>query len=497
MSTEQAKAATATTQTKEAPGLLEQMLNKAGAQLPEQQQRLQNDFKVLLERVVKPDQIIDKDAERFLKDAVAEIDRKLSAQLNEILHQPDFQKLEGTWRGLRYLVDQTEIGESLKIRVLNASKRDLLADFNRAADFDRSTLWMKIYEEEYGMLGGKPYGLLLGDYEFYYHPQDINLLRRISGVAAAAHAPFVAAASPKMFNLERFDHLQSPTDLATIFESADHTAWRSFREAEDSRYVALTLPRVLARLPYGADFQPVREFNYEENVDGRDHDKYLWMNAAWAYGARVTDAFAKDGWLARTRGVQGGGKVEALPVHTFKTDDGDKAMKCPSEIAISDTRELELSNLGFLPLLHCKDTDYAAFLGAQSCQKPKKYLGPKGAEATTNAALSAKLNYIMCVSRFSHYLKVMARLWIGRFMERDKCEKKLNEWIMNYVITNPENASDDLLAKNPLRAAQIEVKEDKRRPGWYEAIAYLRPHYQLEGLTASMRLVGQIPGPKT
>jgi type VI secretion system protein ImpC len=444
--------------------------------------------------VVQPGQVVSKDVETNIKYWIAEIDKKLSAQLNEVMHHPDFQRLEGTWRGLHYLIMQSETGEMLKIRVLNVTKRDLFKDLEKAVEFDQSALFKKVYEDEYGTLGGEPIVMLVGDYEFTRHPEDISLLKLVSNVAAAAHAPFVAAASPRLFNFDNFTELPGPRDLAKIFMGVEYASWKSFRESEDSRYVALTLPHVLGRLPYGENFKKVDEFNFEEFVDGKHHDKYLWMNAAWAYAARITDAFAKYGWMARTRGVEGGGKVEGLPVHTFPTDDGEIAMKCPTEIAITDRREFELSNLGFLPLLHCKGRDFAAFLGAQSCQKPKTYFDPN---ANANAELSAKFNYIMCVSRFAHYLKVMARDKIGSFMERSDCEKWLNSWIMNYVISNPEDASDEMKAKSPLAAARIDVRDVKGKPGYYEAVAYLRPHFQLEALSTSMRLVAELPKPKT
>jgi type VI secretion system protein ImpC len=333
----------------------------------------------------------------------------------------------------------------------------------------------------------------VGDYEFGRTPEDVSLLKMISGVAAAAHAPFVAGANPKLFNFDRFTELTAPRDLAKIFESVEYTSWRSFRESEDSRYVALTLPHVLARLPYGELFKRVSEFNFEEFVDGKSHDKYCWMSAAWAYATRITDAYGHYGWMARTRGVEGGGKVEGLPVHTFPTDDGDVAMKCPTEIAISDRREFELSNLGFLPLLHSKNRDFAVFMGAQSCQKPKVYEGTKGAAASANAELSAKFNYILCTSRFAHYLKVMARDKIGSFMEVKDCSAWLNSWIRNFVVSNPSEVGEKTKAEKPLADANVEVREVKGKPGWYEAVAFLRPHFQLETLSTSMRLVAEVP----
>jgi type VI secretion system protein ImpC len=332
--------------------------------------------------------------------------------------------------------------------------------------------------------------MMVGDYEFGRSAEDVSLLTYMSQVAAAAHAPFIAGPSPTMFRMDRFSQLGEPRDLAKIFDSVDYAKWKSFRESPDSRYVALAMPRVLARLPYGREGKKVREFNFEETVDGKDHDKYLWMSAAWAYASRVTSAFSKDGWFARTRGVEGGGKVENLPVHTFPTDDGGVAMKCPTEIAITDRREKELSDLGFLPLIHCKNRDFAAFMGAQSCQKPQEYYDPK---ATANAALSAKIHYMLCVSRFAHYLKVMVRDKIGSFMERDEAERWLNEWINNYVIANPEGAGDEMKARHPLRQAQVAVQEVPGKPGYYQAVAHLRPHFQLEGLDVSLRLVAEMP----
>jgi type VI secretion system protein ImpC len=485
----QAAGAAATTTTTEA-SLLDQVIAATRPQSEKEAGHAKDYFKQFLESVVGADQVVSKDVEQNIKFWISKIDQKLSAQLNEVMHHPDFQKLEGTWRGLKYLVNKSETGEALKLRVLNVSKKDLLKDLEKASEFDQSALFKKVYEEEYGQLGGQPYGMLMGDYEFGRGPEDISLLKMVSNVAASAHAPFVSAASPKMFGFDRFTELPNPRDLAKIFESVEYAPWKSFRESEDSRYVALTMPHVLARLPYGANFSPVEEFNFEEMVDGKDHDKYLWMNASWAYAARITDAFAKDGWFMRTRGVEGGGKVEDLPVHTFPTDDGDVAMKTPTEIAISDRREFELSNLGFLPLLHSKNRDFAVFMGAQSAQKPKTYFDPA---ANANAELSTKFNFMLSVSRFAHYLKVMARDKVGTMMETDDVARWLNDWINNYVVANPESASEETKAKRPLAGAEIRVQEVKGKPGWYEAVAYLRPHYQLETLATSMRLVAEIP----
>jgi len=469
--------------------LLDQIVSATRPQSDQEASRAKDYFKQFLEHAIKPGQVISKDVETNIKNWIAAIDNKLSQQLNEILHTPEFQKLEGTWRGLHYFVHQSETSPQMKIRVMNITKRELFKDLEKAVEFDQSTLFKKIYEEEYGQLGGQPYGMLVGDFEFDRSPEDISLLKLVSNVAAAAHAPFVTAASPKLLNMDSYQDLSSPRDLSKIFDAVEYAAWKSFRESEDSRYVALTLPRVLGRLPYGANFKKVEEFNFEESVSGKDHSKYLWMNSAWAYAARITDAFSKYGWFARTRGVEGGGVVEGLPVHTFPTDDGDVAMKCPTEIAISDRREFELSNLGFLPLLHAKGTDFAVFMGSQSCQKPKKYFDPA---ANANAELSAKFNLLLCTSRFAHYLKVMARDKIGSFMEVNDCTQWLNDWIFNYTV-NPDGASDQTKAERPLSEANIEVRAVKGKPGWFEAVAYLRPHYQMEALSASMRLVAEVP----
>ncbi len=379
MSTGEAQTeAQAASTTVDATSLLDQVIAATKPQSEQEAARSKDYFKQFVGSVVKPGQVISKDTESTIKNWIAQIDKKLSAQLNEVMHTPEFQKLEGTWRGLHYLVHQSETGENLKIRVLNVSKKELFKDLERAAEFDQSSLFKRIYEEEYGQLGGKPYGMMVADYEFGRTPEDVSLLKMISGVAAASHAPLVANASSKMFNMDSFTELATPRDLTKIFDSVEYASWKSFRESEDSRYVALAMPRVLARLPYGPDFKTVEEFNFEEFVDGKDHDKYAWMGAAWAYASRITDAFAQDGWMAKTRGVEGGGKVEGLPVHTFATDDGDVAMKCPTEIAISDRREFELSNLGFLPLIHYKDRDFAAFLGAAVVPEAEGVLRPDG-----------------------------------------------------------------------------------------------------------------------
>jgi type VI secretion system protein ImpC len=435
--------------------------------------------------------VVRPDTESMLNARIAEIDRLLSLQLNEVMHHPDFQKLEGTWRGLKYMLNQTETSTMLKIKVLNVKKSDLLKDLQKAPEFDQSALFKKVYEEEFGVFGGAPFGALLGDYEFGRGGQDIELLEKISQVAAASHAPFLTAASPDMFNLESFTQLDAPRDLAKIFDTTEYAKWKSFRESDDSRYVALTAPRMLLRDPYGKQTVPVEAFDYEEGVDGATHDNYLWGNSAWALGTRVTQAFARYGWCATIRGVESGGLVEGLPVHNFRTESGDIAMKCPTETPITDRREKELADLGFVPLVHCKGTPNAAFFSVQSAQKPKVY--DKDA-ATANARISAQLPYIFAVSRFAHYLKSMMRDKIGGFMSRTECERFLNNWINNYTIAN-DDAGFELKAKHPLKEARVEVAEIAGKPGAYRAVAFLRPHFQLDELGVSLRLVADLPQP--
>ncbi len=447
--------------------------------------------KEFLAQVLQGEVTVSRDAEAMINARIAQIDHLVSLQLNEVMHHPSFQKLEASWRGLKYLLDSSETSPMLKIRVMSVTKKELLKDLQRAAEFDQSALFKKVYEEEYGVFGGEPFGALIGDYEFTKHPEDIELLEKISHVAAAAHAPFFASAGPEMLNLDSFANLGQPRDISKIYDSSEFAKWKSFRESDDSRYVGLCLPHILMRLPYGKDTKPVEGFNYEENVDGTEHNKYLWGNAAYAMGTRLTNAFANYGWCTTIRGVEGGGLVEGLPAHTFRTDEGDVALKCPTEIAITDRREKELADNGFIPLVHCKGTDYAAFFSVQSAQKPKLY---NKDDATANARLSAQMPYIMAVSRFAHYLKSMMRDKIGSFMSRDQCERFLNTWIQQYVI-GVDDASQALKAKNPLREARIEVVEVPGKPGAYKAVAFLRPHFQLDELGVSLRLVAELPPP--
>jgi type VI secretion system protein ImpC len=489
---EQVQAEAAEVTQEQEPSLLDQIITETRIGRDDvQREQSRRQIATLVEEVMQGTVRVSKDLESMINARIADIDELLSRQLNEIMHAPEFQKLEGSWRGLRYLVYQSETSTMLKIRMLNVSKQDLLRDLERASEFDQSALFKKVYEEGYGIFGGEPIGALIGDYEFGRHPQDMALLEKVSNVAAAAHAPFFSAASPQLFNLDSYTDLGVPRDLAKIFDTVEYAKWKSFRDSEDSRYVGLTLPRILMRLPYGPETVPVEAFNFQEDVDGRDHSKYLWSNAAYALGTRLTDAFAKYQWCAAIRGVEGGGLVEGLPTHTFKTDEGDIALKCPTEIAITDRREKELSDLGLIPLVHCKGSDYAAFFGAQSCQKAKKY---DTDAANANARLSTQLQYIMATSRFAHYLKAIMRDKIGSFMTRKNCEDYLNRWITNYVLLD-DNASQEAKASNPLREARVDVSEVRGKPGVYRAVAFLKPHFQLDELTLSLRLVAELPPP--
>ncbi len=438
----------------------------------------------------------DKNLSVTINAAIAAIDKLMSEQLVAIMHNEKFQKLEGSWRGLHHLVSNTETSSQLKLRVLNISKKELSRDLEKAVEFDQSQTFKKIYESEFGIAGGEPYGALIGDYEFSSHPEDISLLSKMSNIAAAGFCPFLSAASPKMFGFDSFTELSKPRDLEKIFESADYIPWRSFRDSEDSRFVTLTMPRTLARLPYGQATKPVEAFNFEEanvTADGKhiesEHESYCWMNAAYTLGTTLTQAYAKYGWCTSIRGAEGGGKVEGLPSHVFTSDDGDTDQKCPTEIGITDRREAELGKLGFLPLCHYKNTDYAVFFGAQTTQKAKKFNDP---DASSNAAISARLPYILATSRIAHFLKVMARDKVGSFMEAADAERWLNKWLSQYVNATP-GASAEMKAKYPLAEASVQVKEIPGKPGSYSAVAYLKPWLQMEELSASLRLVANIP----
>lgn len=432
------------------------------------------------------------DVYSFIVSCISGIDSKISLQMDEIVHHPDFQKFEGSWRGLFKLVMATETGENLKLKLLPITKHELLNDLERAVEFDQSQLFKKVYEHQYGTFGGIPFSCLVGDYEFGRDPQDIELATLISNVAACAHAPFITAASPEIFNFDSFTEMSNPRDMAKLFDGTDAIKWNSFRATDDSRYFTLTLPRVLMRLPYGEATTPVEGFDYEESVDGTDNSKFCWGSSAYAMAQNITNAYALYQWTAAIRGVEGGGLVSDLPAFTFKTADGDLTVKCPTETAITDRREKELSDLGFMALCYCKDTDYAAFFSSQTTQLPKKY---EDDFANANARISARLPYMLNASRFAHYIKAMMRDKIGSFMSRQEVSLFLNSWIAQYVLL-ADVAPEEVKASFPLREARIDVTEDPSDPGKYTAVVFLRPFFQLEELTASLRLVATLPQPR-
>lgn len=481
-------------QVKELEGedLLGEMLGSLKATDKASQPRAKDLLRNFIDEVLQDETVASKGVIRAINDRIAAIDELLSTQLDEIMHHEDFQRLEGSWRGLNRLVMNSETGDGLKIRVLNVAKKDLLRDFQSAAEFTESALWKKIYSEEYGTWGGDPYGALVGDYEFSKSTPDIELLTRMSEVAHAAHAPFISAADPKMFGFESFTQLPDPRDLAKIFDKSnpENIKWLAFRDSEDARATSLVLPHTLQRPPYDPVENPIEDFNYRENID--HHDDYCWGNAAYDFAGRLTDAHAKYGWCVAIRGPEGGGMVENLPTHVFKTREGDSASKCPTEITIPEDRENELANLGFLGLVNCKNTDKAAFFGSSSCRKPKKY---NKAEATASERLSCQIQYTMATSRIAHYLKCMCRDKIGSFMSREEAETFLNNWIQDYVLAQ-DTGDAHLKAERPLREAKIVVRDDKSKPGVYRAEAFLKPHFQLDEISVALKLVAEIPDAK-
>lgn len=451
--------------------------------------------RTLAEQALRNTSLMATDAYSTIEAMIAEIDHKLSEQINLILHHADFQQLEAAWRGLDYLVSNTETSEQLKIRVMDVSKDEMRRTFRRfrGVAWDQNPVFKRIYEEEYGQLGGEPYGCLVADYYFDHTPPDVELLSGIAKVAAAAHAPFIAAASPTILQMESWQELANPRDLTKITSSLEHTAWNALRASEDARFIGLTMPRFLGRLPYGAKTNPVDEFSFEEKTDGSDHHKYVWVNAAYASAVNINRSFSLYQWCTMIRGVETGGTVEKMNCHTFPTDEGGTDIKCPTEIAISDRREAELAKNGLMPLIHRKNTSDATFIGAQSLQKPALYEDP---DATANANLSARLPYMFASSRFAHFLKCIVRDKIGSFKGREDMARWLNDWIMQYVDADSKNSSDAVKARRPLAAAEVVVEEVEGNPGYYSAKFFLRPHFQLEGLTVSLRLVSRLPSAK-
>ncbi|MBT0571818.1 type VI secretion system contractile sheath large subunit [Curvibacter sp. CHRR-16] len=473
-------------------GLLDREFKPKG---DEQREAVEAAVRTLAEQALSNTVTMSDDAYASIEAIIAEIDHKLTEQINLILHHEDFQRLEAAWRGLSHLVSNTETDEMLKIRFMDISKTDLRRTMRRfkGVAWDQSPLFKRLYEEEYGQLGGEPYGCLVADYYFDHTPPDVELLGAMAKIASAAHAPFIAGAAPSTLQMDSWQELANPRDLAKITGNLEHAAWNSLRETEDSRYVGLAMPRFLGRLPYGAKTNPVDEFNFEEDTEGADHKNYVWNNAAYAMAVNINRSFKLYGWCTMIRGVESGGTVENLPCHTFPTDDGGVDMKCPTEIAISDRREAELAKAGFIPLVHRKGTDHATFIGAQSLQKPQEYMDP---DATANANLSARLPYLFASTRFAHYLKSIVRDKVGAFKEREDMQRWLNEWIMHYVDADPANSSQETKARRPLAAAEVVVEDVEGNPGYYSAKFFLRPHFQLEGLTVSLRLVAKLPSAK-
>jgi type VI secretion system protein ImpC len=461
----------------------------------EAREAVEQAVRTLAQQALSQTKLVSPDVVKSIEAIIAELDRKLTEQVNRILHHEDFQKLEGAWRGLHHLVNNTETDEMLKIRVMNITKAELgkTLKWYKGTNWDQSPIFKRVYEEEYGQFGGEPFGCLVADYYFDHSPPDVELLGEVGKVCAAAHVPFIAGASPVAMQMDTWQELANPRDLTKIFTTPEYAAWRSLRESEDSRYIGLAMPRFLARLPYGAKSNPVEEFDFEEDTAAADHRKYTWANSAYAMAVNINRSFKLYGWCSRIRGIESGGSVEGLPTHTFPTDDGGVDMKCPTEIAISDRREAELAKNGFMPLVHRKNSDFAAFIGAQSLQKPFEYDDP---DATANANLAARLPYLFACCRFAHYLKCIVRDKIGSFKERAEMQTWLQNWIMNYVDGDPAHSSEETKARKPLAAAEVVVEEVEGNPGYYTSKFFLRPHYQLEGLTVSLRLVSKLPSAK-
>lgn len=486
---------TATRDTAQLDELSSQLQQEFRPKTEQAQQAVEFAVTTLAEQALDQSVTLSDDAYQTIQAVIAQIDQKMTEQINHILHHPEFQRLEGAWRGLHHLVSNTETDELLRIRVMPATKKELARNLKRykGVAWDQSPLFKKVYEQEYGQFGGEPFGCLVGDYHFDHSPPDVEMLGELARIGAAAHSPFIAGAAPSVMQMESWQELANPRDLTKIFSNTEYAAWQSLRESDDARYLGLAMPRFLARLPYGARTNPVDEFDFEEDTDGASHDRYTWANSAYAMAVNINRSFKHFGWCTAIRGVESGGAVENLPCHTFPTDDGGVDIKCPTEIAISDRREAELAKNGFMPLVHRKNSDFAAFIGAQSLQKPQEYYD---ADATANARLAARLPYLFACCRFAHYLKCIVRDKIGSFRERDDMERWLNSWIMNYVDGDPTNSSQETKARKPLAAAEVSVQEVPDNPGYYAAKFFLRPHYQLEGLTVSLRLVSRLPSLK-
>ncbi len=474
----------------------EQLLNKEfRPKTGEIKSAVETAVQTLAQHALADTKLIGDDVVDSIKAIIAEIDKKLSAQVNLIMHNEEFQKLEGAWRGLHHLVSNTETDDQLKIRVFNVSKKDLHKTVKayKGAKWDQSPIFKQVYESEYGQFGGEPFGCLVGDYYFDQGPQDVELLGEMAKIGSAAHCPFISGASPTVMQMDSWQELSNPRDIGKLMTTPDYLGWRNLRDSEESQYIGLAMPRFLARVPYGEKSSPVEEFAFEEDTQLGSHERYTWANAAYAMATNITQSFKQFGWCSQIRGIESGGAVSDLPVHSFPTDDGGIDMKCPTEIAISDRREAELAKAGFMPLVHKKNSNFAAFIGAQSLHKPAEFDDP---DASANANLGARLPYLFAVCRFAHYLKCIVRDKVGSFKERDDMQRWLNDWVMQYVDGDPSISSDDTKARRPLAAAEVVVEEIEGNPGFYSSKFFLRPHYQLEGLTVSLRLVSKLPSQK-
>ncbi len=492
MATEQSKSALAEVQMQELGDLSSLLKKEFKPRTDTAEQAVESAVQTLAQQALANTALVKDDVVQSIEAMISALDAKIGKQLDKILHHPDFQQLEGAWRGLHYLVNNTETDETLKIRVLNVSKKDLGKTFSKfkGTAWDQSPLFKQLYEQEFGQLGGHPYGLLVGDYQFDQSPPDVEIMRGMAQVAAAAHAPFLASPKPSLFQMESWQELANPRDLTKIFQTPEYAAWRSFRQSDDSKYIGLAMPRFLARLPYGANTMPAEGMTYEEESLGGKHEQYVWANAAYAMAANITRSFKQYGWCTSIRGVESGGAVANLPSHTFATDDGGVDMKCPTEIAISDRREAELAKNGLMALVHRKNSDFAAFISANSIHQPAEY---EDAAASANAALGSRLPYMFATCRFAHYLKCIVRDKVGGFASAASMQQFLQSWILNYVDGDPEGSSEMVKATHPLAGAEVVVTENKSNPGYYSAQFFLRPHYQLEGLNISLRLVSELP----
>ncbi len=442
-----------------------------------------------LQEATKAGVRVDGSAKRAIADRIAAIDKLISAQVNEVLHHPRFQQLESSWRNLHKLVTENDLSSTLRVRVFNVRRRELERDFARSAGFDQSHFFQSIYEEEFGTLGGSPFTFIIGDMEFGRAPPDVQFLKNVSSVAAMAHAPFIASASPRLLDLDSFTELDRPIDLGKIFDASEMAAWNSLRNNPDSRYLVLTAPRSLVRMPWGPDTMEVEDLDFDEDVSGDDHEKYLWGPSSWSMGSLIMNSFSEYGWPSAIRGTESGGKVADLPLHAYRSLSGSMITKCPTETAITDRREKELSDQGIIGLCHARNTDYAVVFSGATVNRPRKYMDE---ESNANARLSASLPYVLACARFAHYLKSIMRDKVGGFTSKDEIQKFLNSWIGQYV-TSDDSASHATKARFPLREARVDVREVDGKPGVYTAVAHLRPHFQLEELSASLRLVAELP----